>query len=70
LPRKKRQVKQDLRKLGFIENARGGKGSHSKWTHPQLPGLTIVISGHDGDDAKPYDEEALREAIKRLETLS
>jgi hypothetical protein len=70
MPRKKRQVKSDLRRLGFDEDERGGKGSHSKWTHPLLPGLTIIISGSDGDDAKPYDERALRDAMKRLVELS
>jgi predicted RNA binding protein YcfA (HicA-like mRNA interferase family) len=70
LPRKKRQIKQDLRQLGFIENARGGKGSHSKWTHPLLPGFTVVVSGHDGEGAKPYDETAVRQAIKLLGALS
>jgi predicted RNA binding protein YcfA (HicA-like mRNA interferase family) len=70
MPRKKRQVKADLRKLGFHEDKRGGKGSHSKWTHPLLPGLTIVIAGHDGDDAKPYDERALQDAVQRLGELS
>ncbi len=70
MPRKKRQVKSDLRRLGFSEDKRGGKGSHSKWTHPSLPDLTIVVSGHDGDDAKPYDERALQDARRRLGELS
>jgi hypothetical protein len=70
MPRKKRQVKADLRKPGFHEQTRGGKGSDSKWTHPLLPGLTIIVAGYDGEDAKPYDEQSLRNAIKRLGELS
>jgi len=54
MPRKLRQLKVDYRRLGFKEDERGGKGSHSKWTHSLLPGLMIVLSGRDGDDAEPY----------------
>ena len=39
-------------------------------THPLLPGLSIVLSGHDGDDAQPYQERDVRMAIKRLQELS
>jgi predicted RNA binding protein YcfA (HicA-like mRNA interferase family) len=70
MPRKIRQLKSDLRKLGFVENSRGGKGSHGKWTHPLLPGLTVVLSGQDGDDAAPYQERDLRNALKRLRKVS
>jgi predicted RNA binding protein YcfA (HicA-like mRNA interferase family) len=47
MPRKLRQLRAEYRKLGFIENRHGGKGSHGKWTHPRLPSLTIVLSGHE-----------------------
>lgn len=70
MPRKVRQMKSELRKLGFIENTRGGKGSHSKWTHPQLPGVTLTIPGHDGDDVDHYLERQVRRAIDALRTLS
>lgn len=63
-------IKADYRKHGFIEQSSGGKGSHSKWIHPLLPGLTIVLSGKDGDDAEPYQERDLRNAIKRLQEVS
>lgn len=71
MPRKKRQVKQDLRRAGFVEDTDLGKGSHTTWVHPRFPDLYIVIAGHDGDDAKPYDESRARkviaEAKQRLE---
>jgi len=65
MPRKIRQLKGDLQKAGFKRES--GKGSHTKWKHPLLLDVTVTISGNDGNDAKPYQEKALREAIKRLE---
>ncbi|MGH2616166.1 MAG: type II toxin-antitoxin system HicA family toxin [Thermomicrobiales bacterium] len=70
MPRKLRQLKADYRKLGFTEDKRGGKGSHSKWTHPLLPGMTIVLSGRDGDDIEPYQERDWQKAIERLQEVS
>ena len=70
MPRKLRQLKADYRKRGFIEDKRGGKGSYSKWTHPLLPGLTIVLSGRDGDDAEPYQERDLQKAVERVRKVS
>jgi predicted RNA binding protein YcfA (HicA-like mRNA interferase family) len=70
MPRKVRQLKSDLRKLGFSENTSGGKGSHSKWTHPLLPALTLTLSGNDGDDAQAYQERELRKATERLRGVS
>ncbi len=69
MPRKVRELKAELRRAGF--SVRPGKGSHTRWTHPLLPGERVIISGHDGDDAQPYQERevqaalaALREALK------
>ena len=70
MPRKVRQLKSDLRTLGFAEDKRGGKGSHSKWIHPLLPGFTITLSGNDGDDAQAYQERELRKATERLREVS
>lgn len=66
MPRKIRQLKADLRRLGFNEDTVGGKGSHSKWTHPLLPGITIVLSGRDGDDARHYQERDVRDALDQV----
>lgn len=63
MPRKIRQLKADLRKAGFVE--RPGKGSHTNWAHPLLPS-GVTLSGHDGDDAKPYQERDVREALQKL----
>ena len=61
MPKKIRELKAMLRKAGFTE--RSGKGSHTKWLHPAYPGR-ITISGKDGADAKPYQEQEIRQAIR------
>ncbi len=45
---------------GFIE--RGGKGSHRNLMHPT--GVAVTISGHSGDDAKPYQIKIVKEKIR------
>lgn len=60
MPRKVRELIRDLEKIGFVN--RGGKGSHRNYKHPQ--GAKITISGNPGDDAKPYQEKALKIVLK------
>ena len=62
VPRKIRQLVADLERVGF-ELVPGGKGSHRKFRHPKLPG-SLILSGHDGDDAKHYQEKQVRNAIR------
>lgn len=64
MPRKLRELKRDLRKAGFT--FRPGKGDHTVWDHPGLE-RSIVLSGNDGDDAKPYQDRAVRNALEELE---
>lgn len=59
MPRKVRELVRDLEKAGFVN--RGGKGSHRNFEHPT--GVRVTISGQDGEDAKPYQERAIRSAI-------
>lgn len=66
MPRKKRQLKADLRKEGFYQVMNQGKGSHTSWKHPTISGITVIIAGHDGEDAMPYDEKNVREAIAEV----
>jgi predicted RNA binding protein YcfA (HicA-like mRNA interferase family) len=61
MPRKVRELIADLEKAGFIN--RGGKGSHRNFTHPCCS-MPITISGKSGDDAKHYQERAVRESIE------
>lgn len=51
----------ELEKAGFV--SRGGKGSHRNFVHPNLS-KSVVISGQTGDDAKHYQEKAVKIAIE------
>jgi predicted RNA binding protein YcfA (HicA-like mRNA interferase family) len=61
MPRKIRQLKADLRRAGFT--MRPGKGSHTVWEHPLVPD-DLTLAGHDGDDAKPYQEKDVRTFVE------
>ena len=63
MPKKIRELKAILRKAGFVQ--RSGKGSHTVWLHPAVP-WNVVLSGHDGDDAKPYQERDVLTALEKL----
>ena len=62
MPRKVRQLISDLEKAGF-RLVPGGKGSHRKFRHAKFRG-SIILSGPDGADAKPYQEREIRNAIE------
>ncbi len=64
MPRKIRQLKTDLRQVGAYQVSQ--EGSHTKWKHPSALDITVVLSGHDGDDAKPYQEKAVREFLLQI----
>ena len=61
MPRKIRELISDLEAAGFIN--RGGKGSHRNFVHPRVV-KTVTISGNTSDDAKQYQEKAVRAAIE------
>ena len=63
MPRKKREIRAEYRAHGFVQLPRRGKGSHTVFQHP-LVAATYTVAGGDGDDARPYDEKNLREAIE------
>ena len=65
MPRKLRQLRVDLRRAGFaIDHQRG---SHQVWKHPLIPSVSANLAGADGADAKPYQEQEVRSALRRLE---
>ena len=66
MSKKIRDLKNLLFKAGFIYKP--AKGSHTKWIHPLLPG-NIALSGKDGDDAKPYQEKDINNALQKLEEI-
>ena len=68
MPKKIRELKKLLQKAGFVLLPKRGKGSHSYWIHKLLP-KPIVLSGKDGGDAKPYQEQRVTEALKAIEQL-
>ncbi|HEV7278844.1 MAG TPA: type II toxin-antitoxin system HicA family toxin [Pirellulaceae bacterium] len=65
MPRKVRDLLQELKAIGFGEIA-GGKGSHRKLVHPRYRGA-VTLSGRLGDDAKPYQEKQVRRAIEEVQ---
>ena len=67
MPVKIRELKAQLRKVGF--EFRLGKGSHTVWRHPFVPQLKLTLSGHDGDDAKPYQIREVNAAIRIVKEM-
>lgn len=61
MPRKGRQLKADLRKAGFLPVRQ--KGSHITWQHERFPDITVNLALGDGDDARYYQEDHVRDAI-------
>ncbi len=61
MPRKIRELIKELEKAGFVN--RGGKGSHRNYVHPKVT-KPITISGKPGNDARDYQEKAVKIAIK------
>ncbi len=60
MPRKIRELIRDLEKANFAN--RGGKGSHRNYEHAS--GARVTVSGKLGDDAKPYQEREVKDAIE------
>ena len=61
MPRKIRELIADLEVAGFTN--RDGKGSHRNFVHPKVT-RPVNISGRSGDDAKRYQEQAVKRAIE------
>lgn len=62
MPRKIRQLIADLRKNGFCLSTGRGKGSHRMFVDPSS-NVQAELSGHDGDDAKSYQEKHVKQKI-------
>lgn len=61
MPRKVRDLITELKAAGFLN--RGGKGSHRNFVHPKVT-KPVTVSGRSGDDAKQYQERAVKRAIE------
>jgi len=57
-------LKADLRQAGATQTSQ--EGSHAKWRHTLVPEAEVVIAGHDGDDAKAYQEKQVRELLRKI----
>ena len=66
MPRKIRQLVKDLTKAGYQWNPKRGKGAPRWYEHPR-PGVPSVnITGKLGADAKPYQEDDVRDALEAV----
>ncbi|HEY9597030.1 MAG TPA: type II toxin-antitoxin system HicA family toxin [Cyanophyceae cyanobacterium] len=69
MPKKIRELKAMVAKVGYVLQAGRGKGSHTYWKHPLLPEEPLTIPGKDGDDAPRYLERNIQRVIKKLEEI-
>lgn len=65
MPRKIRDLIDDLTDAGFVLLPRRGKGDHRVYRHPAVPGTAVTLDGKPGDDARPYQEKDVREKIEQ-----
>jgi hypothetical protein len=66
MPRNIRVLKADLRRAGFVEDARAGKCHQTSWVYRDDPAVKVVFSLHDSSDAPPYLEKQVREALAQI----
>jgi predicted RNA binding protein YcfA (HicA-like mRNA interferase family) len=64
MARRIHELKADLRRAGF--EWRPGKGSHTIWTHPSLPGYRLTIAGNDDDLDGRCQEQTIHKVLARL----
>jgi predicted RNA binding protein YcfA (HicA-like mRNA interferase family) len=62
MPRKIRALRAELRRAGW--DVVRQSGSHQIWKHPRVAGVELNVAGHDGDDARHYQERDVREALR------
>ncbi|WOO43173.1 type II toxin-antitoxin system HicA family toxin [Rubellicoccus peritrichatus] len=65
MPRKVRELLKAYRKAGAAIDTASGKGSHRKITHSDYSGM-VIVSGKDGEDAKPYQEKDLKKFLEDI----
>ena len=68
MPRKIRELKNQIAREGFVYLPKRDKGSHERWQHPLLR-KTLTVSGKDGDDVPRYLEKQLTQLLTELEEL-
>jgi hypothetical protein len=55
-----------LRRAGAYEE-KGSGSSHRKWAHPDIPNKLRIAYHKEGVDAKPYQENDIREFLAAIE---
>ena len=63
MPKKIRELKAMLQRAGWVQIPGAGKGSHTKWWHPNVL-RRLTLSGRDGNDADHYQEKDVQAAIR------
>jgi predicted RNA binding protein YcfA (HicA-like mRNA interferase family) len=69
MPKKIRELKAMVAKVGYVLQSGRGKGSHTFWKHPLLPEEPLTIPGKNGDDAPLYLERNIQRVLKKLEAI-
>ncbi len=69
MPKKVRELKAMVSKVGYILQPGRGKGSHTYWKHPLLPEEPLTIPGKDSDDAPLYLEKNIQLVLKKLQEM-
>ncbi len=64
MTRKIRELIRDLERAGFVD--RGGKGDHRNFVHSRVA-KPVTVSGKRGDDARDYQEKAVRLAMEEAQ---
>lgn len=64
MPRKIRDLIEDLERAGFYQTG-GGKGSHRKFRHVKFSGA-VILSGQNSEDAHHYQEKQVRNALAAI----
>lgn len=62
MPRKVRELIRDLERAGF--ELQSVRGSHRKY---ELGSVGVIVSGGMGEDAREYQEKAVRKALCSVE---
>ena len=64
MPRKLRELRRDLRRVGYRVVRQ--KGSHEQWAPPLVP-TPLTLDGRDGEDADHCQERAVQKYLRLAE---
>nr|VFK53648.1 MAG: hypothetical protein BECKTUN1418D_GA0071000_101823 [Candidatus Kentron sp. TUN]VFK56300.1 MAG: hypothetical protein BECKTUN1418F_GA0071002_108412 [Candidatus Kentron sp. TUN]VFK62392.1 MAG: hypothetical protein BECKTUN1418E_GA0071001_107913 [Candidatus Kentron sp. TUN] len=64
MPKKIRELKGAIQKR-VAPACEKAKGSHTKWMHPKCVNK-LILSGKDGANAKPYQENNVLDSLQKM----